>query len=272
MIKVSIIIVVYKYKKELDESLRSIGNQKTKINYEVIIVNNGSEKFVKKKAIGEIKDVVYIKSSKNIGYGRGNSLGAKYANGKYLLILNPDIKLQRNVIHTLFDFIEQNKNAAVLAPVLVDKNGKVIKQISSKKLTPLRQIFTYTFMAKLFPKNNIKKDFLKENINSKAPYEVEVVPGSAFMIRKDVFNKLAGFDKNYFLYFEENDLFKRVREEGYKIYKVPGAKVFHDWKPSEGGYKLKKVFEKSRFYYFNKHYGLIRALIVELFSRKWWSF
>jgi GT2 family glycosyltransferase len=168
--------------------------------------------------------------------------------------------------------MESNKSVAIAAPILIDSKGKTIQQITSKELTPFRYIFTYTFIAKLFPNNKVKTDILKRNSKTTKPYQVELVPGSALIIRKNVFDSLGGFDKNFFLYFEENDLCKRAINAGYKIYKVPDTKVFHDWKPAEGNKKLKKVFEESRFYFFKKHFGEVPAYIVELFSRKWWRF
>lgn len=268
-INISIIIVNYKSDKE---TLRCAYNLFRLEGIEIIVVDNSNSFSLKKSLKDYSQEIIYINPKRNIGYGNGNNLGAFHAKGKYLLILNPDTILQPNVLQNLFGFIERNENIAVVAPLLVDGKGRVVKQISTQKLTPVRQIFTYTFVVKLLPNNKVMKDFLKENTKSEVPYEVEVVPGSAFIIRKNVFDKLGGFDKNYFLYFEENDLFKRVKEEGYKIYKVPSAKVFHKWQPAEGDGKLKKYFEASRFYYFKKHYGLISALIVELFSRKWWNF
>ena len=75
-----------------------------------------------------------------------------------------------------------------------------------------------------------------------------------------------GFDKNFFLYFEEFDLCKRVKEVGWKIYMVPDAVVEHDWEPSEKT-PDSKYFAESRFYYFRKHYGIIWAIVVEFFAR-----
>ena len=100
------------------------------------------------------------------------------------------------------------------------------------------------------------------------PYEADVLPGTAFMIRKDLFNGLGGFDENFFLYFEESDLFKRVKEEGYKLYILPKARLTHFWAvstpPSD---KIRKIFRESRFYYFKKNFGIFSALLVDFFAR-----
>lgn len=263
--QVSIIYVNYKCLEDINRSVSSIEKSKPKVNYEIVVVDNEGNTKLKKYTEGE-KNIRYIKSPKNLGYSCGNNLGVKNARGEYVLILNPDTKLKSAVIDKLTQFLDKNKDVAIAAPVLVNEKGKVIKQISSKILTPIKYIFTYTFIAKLFSKNKIKNEFLKETPSNK-PYEVDVVPGSALMIRKSVFNKLGGFDEKFFLYFEENDFCKRVKEAGFRMYKVPKFKVTHDWKPAEGNISLKKHFENSRFHYFKKHYGLISAILVESFSR-----
>jgi len=268
-IKVSIIYTNYKSFRELKESIASIDKYKPKENYEIIVVDNEVNPEVEKYFKGK-SNIKYIKASKNLGYAGGNNLGARYALGEYIYILNPDTKTVSNIIDNLTFFLDRNKDAAIAAPKLVDKEGKRIQQIAPKKLTPLRYIFTYTFMVKIFPKNKIKKEFLKEDTELNKPYEVEVIPGSAFLIRKDVFYKLGGFDERFFLYFEDNDICDRVIKTGCKIYKIPYTKVFHDWKPIEGEEKLKKIFEESRTLYFKKHFGFVSAMLVEVFSRTWW--
>lgn len=267
-VKVSVVYVNYKSFNELRKSITSIAKSKTKVKYEIIVVDNEGNSKLKNHLKFE-KGIKYIKSPKNLGYSAGNNLGAKYAKGKYLLILNPDTELKSGVIDKLVQFLDKNTNSAIVAPILVDIKGKILFQISSKRLTPLIYIYTYTIAAKIFPDNSIKKEFLKENINSKKPYEVDVIPGSAFMIRKSIFDKIGGFDEKFFLYFEDNDICDRVRKAGYKIYKIPGARVFHDWRPADGSKVLKDIFEKSRFYYFKKHFGIVSAIIVEALSRSW---
>lgn len=269
-IKVSIVIVFYKNKKELLLCLQSVKKQKTKYPYEIIVVDN-SRGISLEKTISKFADeTVYLRSPENLGYAKGNNLGAMYAKGEYIFILNPDTKLSDKAIDLLTDFLNKNKDSAAVSPALIDKKGKLLYQIPEKRLNPLRQIFTYTFMVKLFPDNRIKSEFLQKKTGNELPYEVEVLPGSAIMIRRAVFEKVGGFDKNFFLYFEENDLCQRIREEGYTMQKIPQAKILHDWRPEDGDEKSKKVFEESRFYYFRKHFGLFSALIIEAFSRKWW--
>jgi N-acetylglucosaminyl-diphospho-decaprenol L-rhamnosyltransferase len=265
-IKVSIIIVYYKGLKELFGCLDSIKKGKNKTSFEIILVDN-SRKGIEKRLKSKYKRIGYIKTSENLGYGKGNNLGAASALGKYLFILNPDTKLKLKVIDRLTKFLDENKKAGIVAPNLVDSEGEIYELQGSQTLTPLRAVFTFTFIEKLFPNNIIRRKYWLRDKSKEKLRQVETVPGSAFMIRSKVFGELEGIDENFFLYFEENDLCKRVIDKGYGIYMDPGAEVMHFWKPDEGGRKRKEIFRRSRFYYFKKHFGLIKAIIAEGFLR-----
>src|SRR5690349_16694034 len=109
---------------------------------EIVVVDSGSEDDtvgVLKKYQNKIK---IIESKQNIGYGKGNNLGAKEAKGDYILILNPDIKVIDSAIAKLLDFIKQHPAAGIVAPKLIQPDGKT--QPSVRKLPTIsRAIFEY---------------------------------------------------------------------------------------------------------------------------------
>ncbi len=269
-IKVSIIYVYYKNLEDLLRSIRSVLIQKVNFDYEIIVVDNSKEKNVS-RYIGISKKIKYVKSPRNLGYGGGNNLGFKYALGEYLLILNPDTLLKTSsTLNNLARFLDQNKDAAIVAPFLLDEDGNISLSQGTRELTPLEGIFSLSFINKVFPNNPVSRNYFMKDIEwrkRKEKVRLDVVPGSAFMIRSTVFNKIGGFDEHFFLYFEESDLCKKVNKIG-KIYMIPHAQVVHYGQKSKDiSEKLKKIFAKSRFYYFKKHYGLHSAILVELFAR-----
>lgn len=266
--KVSIIIVHYKNKKALFDCLSSIKKTKTKISYEVIIIDNDEKKTIRVKLKKKFPRVNYVESPENIGYGAGNNLGAKYAKGKYLFYLNPDTEVQEKTIDSLVLFLEKSKKTAIAAPNLIDKSGKIFEQLGSRTLTPIRGMVVLSFLNRLFSNNPVSNRYFLRDVNKDKEYETDAVPGSAFMIIKEVFDEVGQFDENFFLYFEESDLCKRVGEAGYKMFFIPQASVVHHvGKSTPKTKKVKKIFNQSRFYYFRKHYGIIWATIVEIFAK-----
>lgn len=266
-IELSIIIVYYGGYENLIGLLDSIKNRKTRTIYEIILVNNKIDENITERIKKKYVGVRLIKSPGNIGYAKGNNLGIKYSKGKYLMIVNPDTEFKKGSVDSLVSFLENNKNTAIIAPNLIYKSGKFLENIGTLELTPVRGIFALSILNKLFPDNPWSRDYYLKDISKKRLREVDVVPGTAFVIRKDVFDIVKGFDGNFFLYFEEADICRRIKKLGYKIFITPKVTLIHDWSPADGGATLKKIYEKSRFYYFQKHFGLLNAFIVELATR-----
>jgi GT2 family glycosyltransferase/4-amino-4-deoxy-L-arabinose transferase-like glycosyltransferase len=258
---VSIIILNYHVKDELFACIESIYNSKTKASFEIIVVDNDEIKTIKKDLLKRYPHLIYI-ANKNKGFGQGNNIGAKSARGEYLFILNPDTIVFKGVIDTLIQFLKTNKKAGVVAPFLLHENKKPFKQQGVKVLTPFRAVFALSFINKLFPNNPVAKNYFIQ-WNKIETKEVDVVPGTAFMISAELYNSLKGFDENFFLYFEEFDLCKRIKDKGYLLFIEPEAKIIHLWERSTRQRNdIKKIFSESRYYYFKKHFGTGQAILT----------
>src|SRR3989344_5707585 len=263
----SIIIVNYKVKKQLIECIDSIYRYPPNQNYEIIVIDNDEKKTIGKNLNEKFPQVKYIESSGNLGYGGGCNLGAKYSKGNVLFFLNPDTKVFDSTLNNLFNFINKNKKVGIISPLLVHSNMEPFSLQGLLKLTPLRAIFSLSFINKFFPNNPISKNYWLKDWDKKAIQEVDVVPGTAFMIYKNLFKKVGGFDKNFFLYFEEFDFCNRIKELGYQIYIEPRAKLYHEWGASTKKAKnMRKIFSQSKFYYFKKWYGVLPAIIINLLT------
>ena len=267
--KVSIIIVHYKVKRKLVLCLKSIEKNKPKFSFEVIVVDNGEKEPVGEELKNKFSWVSYIKC-KNLGFGAGNNLGVKSAKGKYLLFLNPDTEVLPGSIDVLTKFLEKEKRAGIVAPLLLDKHNKIRELQGSAKLSPLSAIFSLSFINKIIPANPFAKSYFLKDWNKRSLKEVDVVPGSCTLVRRDVFEQVGGFDESFFLYFEESDFCKRVKELGWKIFINPKGSVIHYGGAStnmEKKVKIEKIFRESRRLYFRKHYGMFWSLLVEFFTR-----
>lgn len=270
--KLSIILVHYRAKKVLYDCINSILKSKPKTSYEIIVVDNDEVKTVGTELHRKFPKVKYVKAPENLGYGKGNNLGVENATGEYVFILNPDTIVEKGTIDTLVNYIAHNKKVGVVAPTLYDKNAKDYPLQGTGELTPLAGMFALSFLNKLFPNNPISKKYWLNNVDRTKPFAVDVVPGTALLLKRSLYQKVKGFDKNFFLYFEESDMCRRIRKLGYKLHILPHAKILHFWAVSTpASPRLKKVFDQSRFYYFRKNFGVINALVVELFTRinKW---
>jgi GT2 family glycosyltransferase len=261
--KISIIIVNYQVRKELLSCIDSILKNPPKTPYEIIIVDNDENSTLDKYLRLKFPRVKYIKSTRNLGYGAGNNLGAKKAQGEYIFILNPDTKIIKGNINKLIEFSEKNKKTGAVSPQLLDRRHNVYDEQGALELTPFRAVIVLSFINKLFPKNRVSKKYWGIPWDKSKLKEVDVVPGTAFIIKKSIFEKIGGFDENFFLFFEEFDLCRRLIQKGFKNYISPELKIYHKWGAStKKNPNTIKYFLKSRFYYFKKNYGLMNAVIV----------
>lgn len=265
MSKVSIIIVEYQSAKYSINLIKSIKKYSNNVDCEIIIVDNGPSN--QKNIFMGVADK-YIFNRNNLGYGSAINKAAKFSVGKYLLILNNDLLFLNNCVKELSGFLNLNSKVAVVSPVLYDENNNIYPLQGTSELTPLSAIMSLSIMDRFWPSNPVSVNYWQKSAKKNITRKVDVVPGTALMIRKDVFKKVRGFDSNIFLYFEEADLCKRINQTGFYCYILSKAKMVHYWGKSSSNLNKntnKRIFRQSRFYYFKKHYGILSATVVEIF-------
>lgn len=265
--RTSIIIVNYHVKKELFSCLDSIYKSKPKTSFEIVVVDNDDQKTISADLKRRFPQIKYV-PNENRGFAQGNNIGAKFALGKHLFFLNPDTKVLENSIDNLYEFLEKHGKAGIVSPLLVDEQLKPFSTQSRKELTIKKAIYSFSFLRKLFPDKNIYNDPFFKKWDKRKAIEVDTIPGAALLISKELFNRIKGFDEKFFLYFEENDISRRVKNLGFQLYIDPKSKIIHQVGQSTKNLRnMEKIFRQSRFYYFRKNFGLIKAVPTELFLR-----
>lgn len=246
--KLSIITVSYNSEEFIEDFIRSVLKFKPE-NSELIILDNGStDKTVEiiKKYSGKLK---VIESSENLGFSKGNNKAEKEAEGEYLFFLNPDTQLTQP-IDGLIEYYE-GTGAGMVAPKLVMENGQI--QESVKNLPTIGRAFQEYVLGK-------KHTYSQYVPQGDDPIEVESVYGAAMLIKKDLFEKLKGFDEKYFLYYEDTVLCKRVRNSGKKIYYYPGVSIKH----LVGAAKSEKDRYKLNLNAARTYHGWFSAQVLQL--------
>lgn len=262
----SIIYVHYKTEKELISSIESVLGHHKNNNYQIIVVDNSSSKSLK-GTLSKWKKVIYIDSGKNIGFGAACNKGAKKAIGEYLLFLNPDTIVSNNSISDLLLAAKNDPKIGVIGPQMISQKKALLPTIN-KRITPIIAMVVYTWIDKVFKNNPFSTSFWMKKISRKKTLRVDVVSGACMLIPKNIFNRVHGFDENFFLYFEEQDICERIRQAGFDVVFYPKSKIVHLLGRSlTDKNKIQQYFEKSRFIYMRKHFGLLKAAGVEFFLR-----
>ncbi|MEK7188408.1 MAG: glycosyltransferase family 2 protein [Patescibacteria group bacterium] len=233
-------VVNYKTKSYLLDCLANVFNdlKSSKLNYLVTVLDNNSGDDLSELERLYSRKLTSYKSDTNLGFGGGHNLLAKKVQAKYLLLLNPDTKItEPRTIERLFDRLHYFK-AQVIGPRLVTGSNNIQQRWDHGELRGIR---AWTAL-------NIGRSYWKERRESA---NAAWVSGAVFLIDKNLFDRLGGFDENFFLYKEEEELCWRIRAEGGKIIYDPTISVFH-----HAGVSAKKEdhIGASTKYFIQKHF------------------
>ncbi len=264
-VDISIIFVYYNTPREILNAVKSVKKACEKYNYEVIIVDNDSKEKIPPE-IHKFEKVKYIRN-KNIGYGLGLNKGAENAKGKYLLFSNSDLLFTPGSIEKMIDKLESDLAIGIIGPAFLDKNKKIRKVGNSMPFFP-QVIFALSSLNKLFPSNYFSNKYFLKEFDRKSEREIPVICGACMMIRKNIFKEIGKFDKRFFMYFEEADICYRVSKKGLRVLYYPSSKVIHYVGRSSANLKwIEKTFEKSRFEFLKKYYGVYLGTFFEVIIR-----
>ncbi|MBI3332369.1 glycosyltransferase family 2 protein [Candidatus Peregrinibacteria bacterium] len=261
--RVSAIILNYRSPRDTLGCIRALLAQTIADRIEIIVVDNHSDDesigWIRNQFKGNAK-VKIVESAMNRGYGQGNELGIRGARGKYFLIINPDNQLEPTGLEKMVAKMENDPGIGILAPKLVHPDGTI--RPSFRKFPSMPDVFIKrTFLITFFPERVDR--YLEKETDSSVTRDVDWVVGACFLIRKDFFQALGGFDPHFFLFFEDMDLCRRTWTAGKRVVYFPDV-VAGDRKGrlSEGGIlslftkKTVRIHLKSALWYFWKWKGL----------------
>ncbi len=234
--KLSITLVNYNQKYFPRMCVESLKQSKTNFDYEIIVLDNNSkdESVDYLKKAEKAGDIKLIQSHKNLGFGRGHNLAAKNAKGEYILILNLDITMPPDALQKLINYIEANQEIGILAPKLIYHNGHV--QESCRRDMSFTDLIIKRTPLKHIPFLKKRCDmYLMKDFNHSKTQDVDLLVGAFLLMPKKVFDEVGGFDERYFLFMEDFDLCKTVREKGYRVVYYPEVEAVHYHKRLSGG-------------------------------------
>ena len=235
----TVIIVSFFSGKVIHDCISSIPE-----DIKIIIVDNSNDEFFKNEIENKYNNVRCVLSEKNIGMGAGNNYGLSEIDTDYGLVLNPDVVLRKDTIDEMILAAKQIDTFSIISPIMDDEN---------------------------YPNYKLRK--WDNSINKKKePFKVKSVDGFAMLLNISRLNKFENFrnkkyfDENIFLYLENDDLCKRIVENGENIYVVPKSKIKHlGAKAVDEKYEYEIELSRnwhwvwSKFYFNKKHYGYLNA-------------
>ncbi|MDX2165368.1 MAG: glycosyltransferase family 2 protein [Gammaproteobacteria bacterium] len=235
---VSVIIVNYNTRDLVKRCIDSVLNQKNS-HFEIIVVDNASQDNSVEILKGYGDKIILIANDHNHGFGKANNIGFKRVSGKNIFLLNPDAVLTDNLtLEKLRDYLKNNTTCGIVGPVVMQNERMIQPQY-------------------VYPGQN----HLMKNLEA-LPGKIAWIIGASMFVRREVYEKLNGFDEDYFLYCEEVDLCLRARRAGWNIQVAQNVQVEHigaasEKKSSKRDYWIRKQTGTITFY--KKNYGLEEA-------------
>ena len=218
--EISVVIVTFNSSHILADALESIPT-----GCETIIVDNASSD--NSSEIAARYRARYIQNKENLGFGAACNIGAAASKLKYIFFLNPDAVLRNNALEKLLETLTMHNDAAAVGPKLITKSGKTV----------------WRHQSILHP----QKRALLPPQEPEGRCCVPLLTGAAILCRRDIFENIGGFDENIFMYFEDDDISRRLVDAGgYLIYE-PEAEVLHDFGMSSGhSFALTRMRSKKK--------------------------
>jgi GT2 family glycosyltransferase len=248
---VSILIVNFNSGAVLPACLSSLRQWTNPAEVEILIVDNGSGDGSVDSIQRAFPEARWILAGRNLGFGRANNLAAAEARGKYLFMLNPDTELRSPVTQQLAELLDLDENADIgcAGAAIVNRAGD--QDVAAGNFpTPL------TLLKELFPARTFPYR-LDARPRSGDLLDVDYVSGAGLFMPRALFEKVGGFDPDFFLYFEDTELQHRIMRMGYRRVILTRAQVMHIGGTPDHKVNSRKIelFESSRVLFHRKCYG-----------------
>ncbi len=261
---VDVIIVTYNSVRDIERCLSSVLAYNNRYRYRITIVDNASSDGTPELIITRYPGISLFSSKTNLGFARRNNQAIGQTQGKYVIFLNPDTEVKKGALDALIEFLDGNPDVGAVGPKLLNPDGSI--QLTGNTFPSLRNLLIETlFLDRLFPRSRFLGEHKLSWWGRKAPAPVDWVMGACLALPRDVGDQVGWFDENFFMYFEETDLCRRIRDAGHQVYYIPTAEVIHYGGNGIKAYSgLKVIFwHQSLFYYFKK-YHLERLFYLRL--------
>ncbi len=236
----------------LKQCILSVQQACTDIVAEIIVVDNHSSDESVKMLQLDFPKVKCIPNNENLGFSKANNLGVSFAQGEYILILNPDTVIGENDLLKVLNFAKEHENFGAIGVRFIDGSGKFLPEC--KRNVPTIKIARQKILGN-------GKNYYANQIKEKLVAPVPVLTGAFMLMCKSVFEHVGGFDEDYFMYGEDIDLSFKLLQSGYQNYYVGNTTIVH----YKGESTVRNITYLQHFYgamhlFYNKHFKVNKLL------------
>ncbi len=250
----------------IDSIVSTLSSSKAQdLAVEIIVVDSASSDHTISLLHERYPQVTLLAQKQNLGFSRCNNIGMEVAQGRHILLLNPDTEVQANALSDMIAYLDGNTDIGIIGPHTLNSDGTTQ---STRRRFPTVQLafFESTWLQPYAPKSLLDHYYVTDEPDN-AVLDVDWVQGSALMLRREVYTQIGGLDEGYIMYSEEMDWCKRAKNAGWRVVYLGTATIIHHGgKSSEQVIANRHVyFQESKLRYFHKYHGVAVAYLLRVF-------
>jgi len=261
--QLSVIILNYNVRYFLEQCVLSVQKALEGIDGEIIVVDNNSSDASCTMMQRKFPEIKFIANKENLGFPKGNNIGVAQAKGEFLCILNPDTVVAEDTFSEILNPKNWSANTGIIGCKLIDGTGNFLPE--SKRGVPTPWV-AFTKIFGLYKFSNSLGKYYAHHLNENESGKVDILVGAFMLIKRELYNKIGGFDENCFMYSDDIDLSYRVLQEGKHNYYFHETTVVHYKGEStirDGKYM--KHFQEAMNFFYKKHFKV--SIFFKIFMK-----
>ncbi len=255
VIDITIVIVNYRVKYFLEQTLRSVQEAVNGLQAEVYVIDNNSGDDSIEHSKRLFPWVKFVENKKNVGFARANNQGIVAAQGEFTLILNPDTVITRDSVHKPIEWMREHPDCGAVGVRMVDGNGVFLPESKRAFPTPWASFCKIFGLSKLFPYSPVFAKYHLRYLSDREPHQVDILSGAFMLCRTLLLQQVGGFDEDFFMYGEDIDLSYRLVKAGKHNWYLPVEIIHYKGESTKkDSMRYVRVFYEAMLIFYRKHY------------------
>jgi GT2 family glycosyltransferase len=268
MPELSIVIVTWNSRSDIERCLHSLTASGTRTSMEILVVDNASADGTAAYVREAFPGVALLANETNTGFAAGNNRALHVARGRFVLLLNPDTFVHVGALDALVAFMNESPAVWACGPPVFNADGS--PQRTGIRFPGIWNLLVESlFLDRMFPRTRLFGGHRELYHDPGLPRTVDYVQGSCLLVRRTAMDRIGNLDEGFFMYFEETDWCRRMKEAGGEVSYVPGPGIIHYGGGATGHYDEARLlsYHRSLLRFFRKHHTppagvLLRGVLI----------
>ena len=257
----SVVIVNYRVKYLLEQTLRSVEQAMQGMTGEVIVVDNLSGDDSIAFSRERHPQVTYIENKENVGFARANNQAIMQALGEYTLILNPDTIITPQCLQEGIAWMKSHPKCGAIGARMMDGNGVFLPESKRAFPTPWVSFCKIFGLSKIFPRSRWFAKYHLRYLSDEEPQCIDILSGAYMLCRTSVLQQLGGFDEDFFMYGEDIDLSYRIVKADYENWFLPTPMIHYKGESThKDSMRYVRIFYDAMLIFYRKHFPRFRVI------------